>query len=762
MSNLQRHDIIVRVFKMKLDSLLREIKGQDENGARRKEGGIFGKCVGDVYTIEYQKRGLPHAHILVFMDKDDKPLTREIVDEVVCAELPTEEEDPTGELTEIVTTCMVHGPCGSEFPDERCMEPPAPGKAKQCVRNFPKEFSEETVVPEDGYPIYRRRPSSRTFKKRVKGQEVELDCRWIVPYNPYLTKRYKAHINVEVTGSVKAIKYIHKYIYKGADRATLRVEDRMDEITMTLNGRVITPAMAIWNIFSYQCHEEKPAVKLLPFHLEGRHRVRFDDSMTAEELRMAAEQQRSEFTAWMEYNRTHDDGNLQLRYQDFPARYVYDGRSHQWRKRRRETQAIGRLYGANPNQGQYFDLWRLLQRRRGAKSYADLYTVNGIPYSKPSEACNALGLNYGDTEWKEFFEEAKHASTGHNMRTLFVNACVHGGVRDGRALYDEFKQYFSDDLPARARRKRIFDIPAGLDEPYHDYALFILRQMFFEFGFGLDDFNLPQPVHDWEPRDANQLLAAEQYDRAEEQAYFEADLPRLNAGQRAAFDTIVSQVESNPESAHFFVQGPAGTGKTFLYKTLCHRFRARGDVVLCVASSGIAAQLLPGGRTSHSRFKIPLSGDESSKCNIPKHSQLADLLRQTKLIVWDEVPMQHKACFTAVHRSLCDVLDKPLDGPLFGGIPCVFGGDFAQILPVVQKGTRSDIVRANIQCCHVWEKLRVLYLTENMRIRNGAANVAFAEWMERMAYDPSLYGSIELPDQVRPLTSIFTAFSLAC
>jgi hypothetical protein len=82
--------------------------------------------------------------------------------------------------------------------------------------------------------------------------------------------------------------------------------------------------------------EEKPAVKLLPFHLEGRHRVRFDESMTAEELRMTAEQQRSEFTAWMEYNRTHDDGNLQFRYQDFPARYVYDGRSHQWRKRKRE------------------------------------------------------------------------------------------------------------------------------------------------------------------------------------------------------------------------------------------------------------------------------------------------------------------------------------------------------------------------------------------------------------------------------------------
>jgi len=69
--------------------------------------------------------------------------------------------------------------------------------------------------------------------------------------------------------------------------------------------------------------------------------------------------------------------------------------------------------------------------------------------------------------------------------------------------------------------------------------------------------------------------------------------------------------------------------------------------------------------------------------------------------------MQHKACFTAVHRSLCDILGEPEDGALFGGVPCIFGGDFAQILPVVQKGSRSDIVRANIQCSHVWPYLGI-------------------------------------------------------
>ena len=435
MSGQQRHDVIVRVYKLKLDAMLREIKGITVQGTRLKSGGVFGDCIGDVYTIEYQKRGLPHAHILVFMRDNDRPLTPESVDESVCAELPLPAEDPDGELFDIVTSCLVHGPCGGTYPDERCMEQVEPGKPKQCVKRFPKAFRDRTCIREDGYPSYRRREGGRTFVKKIKGQDVELDCRWVVPYNPYLTKRYKAHINVEVCGSVQAIKYIHKYIYKGADRATIRIQDRYDEIAATLNGRYITPAMAIWNIMAFRCHEEKPPVTQLSYHLEGRHIVHFAAGMSIPQLAVAAEQQTSMFIAWMEYNRTHDEGNLDLRYQDFPVTYRWDKRGRQWKRRKGNTPAIGRLYAANPNQGEYFELWRLLQRSRGAKSYQDLYTVNGVTYAKPSEACGALGLNFGDAEWQLFFEETRHASTGHNMRTLFVIACVQGSIRNGRELW---------------------------------------------------------------------------------------------------------------------------------------------------------------------------------------------------------------------------------------------------------------------------------------------------------------------------------------
>jgi hypothetical protein len=83
----------------------------------------------------------------------------------------------------------------------------------RCTKRYPRDFCEETSVSEDGYPLYRRRNQPETaFEKTVRGTRVNVDNRWVVPYNPYLTRRYKAHINVEVCSSIKVIKYLYKYV----------------------------------------------------------------------------------------------------------------------------------------------------------------------------------------------------------------------------------------------------------------------------------------------------------------------------------------------------------------------------------------------------------------------------------------------------------------------------------------------------------------------------------------------------------------------
>ncbi|XP_031120495.1 ATP-dependent DNA helicase PIF1-like [Ipomoea triloba] len=191
----------------------------------------------------------------------------------------------------------------------------------------------------------------------------------------------------------------------------------------------------------------------------------------------------------------------------------------------------------------------------------------------------------------------------------------------------------------------------------------------------------------------------------------------------------------------FFVYGYGGTRKTFVWRTLSAALRSKGDIVLNVASSGIASLLLPGGRTAHSRFAIPLNPNEDSTCNINQGSELAELIVKCKLIIWDEAPMVHKHCFEALDRSLHDILrfnnPQGLDVP-FGGKTVVFGGDFRQILPVIPKGTRQDIVHATINASYLWRYCKVLRLTKNMRLQNSSSNndyaqlKHFSEWIAKI------------------------------
>lgn len=88
--------------------------------------------------------------------------------------------------------------------------------------------------------------------------------------------------------------------------------------------------------------------------------------------------------------------------------------------------------------------------------------------------------------------------------------------------------------------------------------------------------------------------------------------------------------------------GSGGCGKTYLWRTIIARLRSERRIILPVASSGIAAVLLPGGRTAHSRIRIPLDIDDQSSCGIKMGTDISELLQHTDLIIWDEAPNQRK------------------------------------------------------------------------------------------------------------------------
>ncbi|XP_009794570.2 uncharacterized protein [Nicotiana sylvestris] len=200
---------------------------------------------------------------------------------------------------------------------------------------------------------------------------------------------------------------------------------------------------------------------------------------------------------------------------------------------------------------------------------------------------------------------------------------------------------------------------------------------------------------------------------------------KLNDDQRKAYDIILDRIFKNKCGA-FFIDGPGGTGKTFLYRALLATVRSKGFVALATATSGVAASILSDGRTAHSHFKFPVDIDEHFSCNISKQSSLASLIRDAKLIVWDEVSMAKKQLIEAFDLLLKDLMDTKT---LFGGKVVVFGGDFRQTLPVVRSEKKKDFLRESLLCFEIWNQLEKLRLSINMRARTDPA---FSDYLMRI------------------------------
>ncbi|GJZ63805.1 ATP-dependent DNA helicase PIF1-like protein, partial [Tanacetum coccineum] len=155
------------------------------------------------------------------------------------------------------------------------------------------------------------------------------------------------------------------------------------------------------------------------------------------------------------------------------------------------------------------------------------------------------------------------------------------------------------------------------------------------------------------------------------------------------------------------------------------RLRSERKIVLAIASSGIASLLLPAGRTAHSRFVIPLELLENSTCGIKQNTHLAELMQEVELIIWDEAPMTQKYAFEALDKTLRDILGYPAPAnrnKIFGGLTVLLGGGFRQILPVIPKGKRSDIVQTCINHSELWKHYKVFTLIRSMRVNEYYAN----------------------------------------
>ncbi|XP_071695028.1 uncharacterized protein [Rutidosis leptorrhynchoides] len=446
------------------------------------------------------------------------------------------------------------------------------------------------------------------------------------------------------------------------------------------------------------------------------------------------------FLEWMKCNGCNQQAR-QLTYVDFPTKFIWDKDDRVWKLRKRKTGAIGRIHHVALAAGDFFYLRILLNKVKGPTSYEEIRTVNGILFDNFKDACYNLGLLDDDNEYIEAIKEAFFGEGGHFVRNFFAQLLLTNTMSRPKDVFDKTFEFLSVDVvhPNRPGTK------IGI-ELMKDLTLQEIERLLQRNSSSLRNFSsMPFPFYNTRNIFENHLIIDElSYDKSTFEVEHADFITKLTTEQKDAYDQIIKVVDE-------------GTGAVFfLY--------------------GYGALLLSGGRTAQSRFRIPLQPTDESFCTIKSDSNLAELIRRAKLIIWEEAPMVTKMCVEALDRSfrdICHQINPHSMDTLFGVKIVVFGGDFRQILPVIQKGTRQDIVAASLKSSYLWDYVTILKLTVNMRLGGLCASSTdadtrkFDEWIleigngnvgesEDGVFDIEIPQDLLITDSVDPIGSMIS------
>ncbi|KAL4583062.1 hypothetical protein LXL04_007626 [Taraxacum kok-saghyz] len=559
-----------------------------------------------------------------------------------------------------------------------------------------------TITCNPGWPEMWR--DNRVVKKV---RDKILDNRWVVPYNPKLLMMFNCHLNVEVCSSIKSVKYAFKYVYKGHDKQVVHIDpdepqSKIDEIKRYQDARYVSPPEAIWRIFSFALSQIYPSVMALHLHLPNQQLVRFSDNDIITDIVDRERDKSSMLTTFFKINKVDGVARKYL-YKEFPTYFTWDSSKRCWNQRKKGAMR-GRLVSANPAEGERYYLRVLLSHVRGPTCFDDLYTVNIELYPTFRKAAVERGLVETDDNLSQCLTEASLFQFPAALRRLFATILIYCEPGDVRKLWDEHYNSLSEDYSRQCqsyeRVKTMVLVDIGV----------FLQSM----GKHLGEFDLPLLNTTINLESGGYRKVQEEYTIVVEDEHVRAK-DSLNSDQKVAYDEIMRHVDCNL-SGVFFIDGPGGTGKTFLYKALLAEVLSRGLIALATASSGAAANNMPGGRTAHSRFKIPINLDNNS--------------------------MQ---AVEAVDRSIQDItkLNLPFAGKLM-----ILGGDFRQVLLVVRRGTRAQIVDSSLRMSPLWPSIKKLSLTINMR---ALADPWFSEFLMRVGdgEEGAINGTfIRIPDDM--------------
>uniref|UniRef100_A0A183CL31 ATP-dependent DNA helicase n=1 Tax=Globodera pallida TaxID=36090 RepID=A0A183CL31_GLOPA len=756
-----RADIVCRIFMDKATEFIKDLT----------ERNVLGKVAGWCYSVEHQKRGMPHIHILLILDKQGRITSPNVVDDFVSARIPplpqmddlTPEANQQRRLWHYVTTMMLHD-CNSACTDFNEQGRP------QCKKHFPKPYSDHTELSEVRYTNYVRLAADNFDAELRAGARVEnqqlapgdheecglsymkksrggkgaalLDDSRVIPYNSFLLLKYGCHINIEYVFGQKACKYIFKYLLKGFEKAYVRVlQPRRgqsgqpetvcdyDEIAATFKVRYMTSMEAYLRLHSYRIVRLSHQIYPLSLHDELGQMLVIEEGHAEQGRRNL--QLHTRLTAFFELC-ANDPDVSEVTYDRVPYRYYWNQKQRKWIKRQRPLveQVAGarmfvRVYTVSPKHCELFAIRALLLHRPGPKSFKDLRTIDGAM----RDACiDNMNLN--------------------KLQHFFAMLIAHGKPSDPQQLFNTFldqmrphKSGVDPDIPTQSMEVRRGEVMRNLE-----YYFTCMSTSCGEVGLcGLPaDYSFRYQGAILEETRLQTDFYGENVKRLTPQKLVEMHVKKLNVDQRNAFACITEAVKGRGNKRCFFVEGSGGCGKTFLYNTLIRwclagkpqsnselelpsqaRTQLNTGSVLASASTGIAALLLIGGATAHRLFSVPNDACDDTPPRLAFESAGANKLRSAELFIIDEISMLSNKVLRYIDRLLRDVCatNKP-----FGGKTIVLGGDWKQLAPVVEQGTRDDQLQESIKMDKLFkEHFEQLHLSINMR--TAPDQRALCEWL---------------------------------
>uniref|UniRef100_A0A183BNP0 ATP-dependent DNA helicase n=1 Tax=Globodera pallida TaxID=36090 RepID=A0A183BNP0_GLOPA len=763
-----RPDIVTRLFIDKLKELEKDLTQRC----------VMGPVKGWFYAVEHQKRGLPHVHFCLIMDWERMRAGGKIqtpedyIDEYVCAEIPPKPEGRTKEarlsrqLHEIITKKNIHT-CTAK----RCL---VDGK---CNKHFPKPYEYDNIYSDNAYPRYRRRPPppdeaaakqnpeqfGRVFEYKDRwGRTVRKDNAHVVAYNPYLSAKYRSHINVEFVAGDGCTKYICKYCMKGGDMAFVEVTKDgntkwdYDEYHQIRLARYITSAEAAMSLWGTPLVRRSHVVDQLDVHGPEGHLVAVDQSYAdeeerenaiceaaqrEEERRATGEERVTQLTAYFAYNRDRSsaDGPLHLTYATCYKKLRFDLTKRRW---------------------QAYAIRLLLLVVEDPTGWEDLRRHAGVVYPTFLTAAQARGLLSDNELWKRTIREAfdTKKTAKKCIRWLAVFFATANLTKPTELLeyvmeiadqwltvprltntsLDAKQQYVLRSLEWFLLANGVRPCPdKRADETYESACehiglprpegVALSKDDYLQLAFFRDDLlydRIPEEMregaeqHIGMKRRYEELFNAGPNPNEEQHTLIEDIYKGVEAAQllrRGSQSTATSTVPRL-----FMVTGEGGAGKTFTYNKIIAKTKAAGFNFLPMATTGIAAELLYEGQTVHKRLCRAKHIDSSTPLNVDQESHFAEMLRNIDGMIIDEISMQHRDVLEYVDRLLRFVAPTDFLKSLpFAGKAVVIGGDWKQLTPVILGGGHLDQLDASVKNSILFKHFTTRRLVANHRLQAG-------------------------------------------